>query len=230
MGPHSNKGNTKVTRTRNSVVKNTMSKKQLDEARARDAAETMFPTNCTMCQKISQTAVASVEPGTYATSGVNQTFPGSVTYNGTTLEAVHINFEPSSIIRCPGKPDTYSGMFFHVYIIKDNIIPGGNVYNFNNEPGRSYLHLFEQILGRNLNSSTPTNIDTIYEMMNTGQINRLFFIILNQPNALDNNITITNLSQLGTIENLASCKESNGGGSRKKKSIRRRKKTYRRRC
>ena len=230
MGPHSKTLKSEVTRTHNPVVKNTMSKKQLHEARARDAAETMFPTNCTMCQKISQTAVASVEPGTYATSGVNQTFPGSVTYNGTTLTAVHINFEPFSIIRCPGKPDAYSGMFFHVYIIKDNIIPGGNVYNFDYEPGRSYLHLFNQILGRNLNNSTSTNIDTIYKMMDTtGQINRLSFIILNQPNALDNNITITGPHQLGTIENLASCKESNGGGSRKKKSIRRRKKTYRRR-
>ena len=104
------------------------------------------------------------------------------------------------------------------------------MYNFDYEPGRSYLHLFKQILGRNLNNSTSTNIDTIYKMMDTtGQRNSLSFIILNKPIASEDNITITNLSQLGTIENLASCKESNGGGSRKKKSIRRRKKTYRRR-
>ena len=203
-------------------------KKSSSSLKKKDGTLPVFPQSCTMCQKISQTAVASVEPGSYATSGIYQTFSGSV--NGS--PAVHINFEPFSFIRCPGKSDVHSGMFFHVYIIinTNNIIPGGNVYNFDYEPGRSYLHLFKQILGRNLNNSTSTNIDTIYKMMDTtGQRNSLSFIILNKPIASEDNITITNLSQLGTIENLASCKESNGGGSRKKKSTRRRKKTYRRR-
>jgi hypothetical protein len=208
MGPHTKQP--KKAKPRTSSLKK------------KDGTLPVFPQSCTMCQKISQTAVASVEPGSYATSGIYQTFSGRV--NGH--PAVHINFEPSSIIRCPGKSDVYSGMFFHVYIIKDNTISGDNVYNFYDEPGSFYLNLFKEILHRNQNSQI--NIE-IYNMMNTGQINSLSFIILNKPIASEDNITITNLSQLGTIENLPSCKESKGGGSRKKKSIRRRKKTYRRR-
>lgn len=198
--------------------------KSSSSLKKKDGTLPVFPQSCTMCQKISQTAVASVEPGSYATSGIYQTFSGRV--NGR--PAVHINFEPSSIIRSPGKSDVYSGMFFHVYIIKDNTISGDNVYNFYDEPGSFYLNLFKEILHRNQNS--PINIE-IYNMMNTGQINSLSFIILNKPIASEDNITITNLSQLGTIENLEICKkEKKSGGSRKKKSTRRRKKTYRRRC
>ena len=211
-------------RTKENQYKKAQEQVKLDQ---KDGTLPVFPQSCTMCQKINQTDVASVVEGSYATSGIYQTFSGSV--NGS--PAVHINFEPFSIIRCPGKSDVHSGMFFHVYIIKDNTISGYNVYNFDDEPGVLYLDLFKEILRRNLSISTPTNIDTIHTIMDTDEINSLSFIILNKPIASEDHITIHNNSQLGTIENLASCKkQKKSGGSRKKKSTRRRNKTYRRRC
>jgi hypothetical protein len=202
--------------------------KSSSSLKKKDGTLPVFPQSCTMCQKITPTTVASVVEGSYATSGIYQTFSGSV--NGS--PAVHINFEPFSIIRCPGKSDVHSGMFFHVYIIinTNNTISGNNVYDFYHEPGVLYLDLFKEILRRNQNFLSSTNIDTIYTMMKTkDQINSLSFIILNKPIASEDDIFITDFHQLGTIENLARCKESNGG-SRKKKSIRRRNKTSRRRC
>ena len=205
-----------------------------------------MPSNCTMCQKLTHTNKVSVIPGSLATSGLRQTYDGSV--NGR--PAVHINFEPFSQMTCNGRPvQTGGNPFFHVYIILDTDLnpPQYRVYIFS-ELGENYFDLFYRILHNNLSDNYEhrdnpnTNIDYIYHVMGGHQdtphrMANLSFIVLRHQYAEDNNIYINNPTQLGSIQeldqklnnilSLPECPQGRQGGSRKKKS-RRRKSTRRR--